>query len=187
MGLKLYINGESLERVTCFKYLGLWFDPSLNWKKHVDCISKKISQCIGVKSRIRPFISTTTANTFFKTMIAPIIDYGDIVWSKGPQSNLKRIQKLQNKVGRVILRCRRRTHITHISIMHSSLGWLTSQNKIKLHKTLMVGKCLLGVVPSYLRGKCIRANRGVDPVLKVGGRVSNLLYMYIYIYNLKYI
>ena len=153
-GLKLNINGESLEQVSCFKYLGLWFDPSLNWKKHVDCISKKISQRIGVQSRIRPFISTTTANTLFKTMIAPIIDYGDIMWSKGPQSNLKRIQKLQNKACRVILRCRRRTHI---STMHSSLGWLTSQNKIKLHKMLMVGKCLLGDVPSYLRGKFIRA------------------------------
>ena len=97
-----------------------------------------------MQSRIRPFISTTTANTLFKTMIAPIIDYGDIMWSKGPQSNLKRIQKLQNKACRVILRCRRRTHI---STMHSSLGWLTSQNKIKLHKMLMVGKCLLGMYP----------------------------------------
>ena len=114
----------------------------------------KTSQRIGVQSRIRPFISTTRANTLFKTMFAPIIDYGDIVWSKGPQSNLNRIQTLQNNAGRIILRCRRRTHI---SIMHSSLGWLTSQHKIKLHKTLMVGKCLLGVVPLYLRGKCIRA------------------------------
>ena len=113
-GLKLNINGESLEQVSCFKYLGLWFDPSLNWKKHVDCISKKISQRIGVQARIRPFISTTTANTLFKTMIAPIIDYGDIMWSKGPQRNLKRIQKLQNKACRVILRCRRRTRMANI-------------------------------------------------------------------------
>ena len=80
---------------SCFKYLGLWFDASLNWKKHVDCISKKILQHIGVQSRIRLFISTATANTLFKTIIAPIMDYGDIVWSKGPQSNLKQLQKLQ--------------------------------------------------------------------------------------------
>ena len=121
-GLKLNINRESLEQVSCFKYLGLWFYASLKWKNS------------------------------FQNYDRSIIDYGDIVWS--PQSNLKRIQKLQNKAGRVILRCRRRTHI---SIMHSSLGWLISQHKIKLHKTLMVGKCLLGVVPSYLRGKFIRA------------------------------
>ena len=76
------------------------------------------------------------------------------MWSKEPHSKLRRIQNLQNNAGRVILRCRRRTHI---SIIHSSLGWLSSLNKIKLHKTLMVGKCLLGVVPSYLRGKFIHA------------------------------
>ena len=33
-GVKLIINGESLEQVSCFKYRGLWFDPSLNWKKN---------------------------------------------------------------------------------------------------------------------------------------------------------
>jgi len=30
-------------------------------------------------------------------MIAPIMDYGDVVWSKEPQSNLKQLQKLQTK------------------------------------------------------------------------------------------
>ena len=89
--LNLNIKGESLEQVSCFKYLGLWFDPSLNWKKHVDCISKKVSQRIGVQSRIRPFISTTTANTLFKTIIAPNMGCGDIVWSKEPQSKPRRI------------------------------------------------------------------------------------------------
>ena len=104
-----------------------------------------------MQSRILLYISTTTASTLF---ITPIMDYGDNVWSKGPQSNLNRLQQLQKKAGKVILRCRRRTHVSNI---HSSLGWLTPQNNIKLHKTLMIGKCLLGVVPSYLRGKFIRA------------------------------
>ena len=34
-GIKLNINGKSLEQVSCFKNLGLWFDPSLNWKKNM--------------------------------------------------------------------------------------------------------------------------------------------------------
>ena len=96
--LQIKIGGECLEQVSCFKYLVLWFDPVLNWKNHIDCFSKKISQCIGVQSRIQPFISAATANTLFKTMIDSIIAYGDI-WFKGPLSNLQRIQKRQNKVG----------------------------------------------------------------------------------------
>ena len=34
-----------LEQVPCFKYLGLHFDPVLNWKQHTEFTSKKkISQ-----------------------------------------------------------------------------------------------------------------------------------------------
>ncbi len=154
-GLEIKINGEILEQVTHFKYLGLWFDGVLNWKHHTDVTSKKIAQRIGIQARIRPFISTATANSLFKSMIAPIIAYGDIVWSKGPLCNVQRIQKLQNRAARVVLRCGRRTHI---SDMHTSLKWLKCQDSIILHKCLMVGNCLLGTVPSYLRGKFIRAS-----------------------------
>ena len=54
--LQIKIKGETLEQVNQFKYLGLWFDPTLNWKHHTDAISKNISQLIGIQARIRPFI-----------------------------------------------------------------------------------------------------------------------------------
>ena len=95
-------------------------------------------------------LSETTANTLYKSLIAPIISFGDIVWTKGAKENLDRVQKLQNRAGRVILRWKRRSHVLDI---HSKLGWHTCEEKFKLHKTMMVGKCLLGQVPSYLRGK----------------------------------
>ena len=58
---------------------------------------------------------TVVSGFFSRTHLSHFIDYGDIVWSKGTKSNLKRIQKLQNKAGGVILRFRRRTHISCIA------------------------------------------------------------------------
>lgn len=89
--LLIQIDGEPLENVLVFKYLGLWLDPVLNWKHHVNCIAKKVSQRLGIQSRIRPYISADTANTLYKSMIAPIISYGDIIWSKGPDCNIVRM------------------------------------------------------------------------------------------------
>ena len=40
MGLNLKIGRESLEQVSCFRYLGLWFDG----KKHVNGINKQFQQ-----------------------------------------------------------------------------------------------------------------------------------------------
>jgi len=152
--LNIHINGEDLEHVTSFKYLGLWFDPVLNWKAHTDHICRKIAQRIGIQARVRSFISETSANTLYISMIAPIMTFGDIVWTKGPKENTDRVQRLQNRAGRVILRWKHRSHVADI---HRKLGWLTCNQNFKLHEALMVGKCLFGRVPSYLRGKFMYA------------------------------
>ena len=60
-----------------------------------------------------------------------------------------RLQRLQNRAGRVVLRCDIRTHIADI---HSQLKWPLWQDSINLHKCLLVGKCLYGEVPQYLQG-----------------------------------
>ena len=138
-----------LEQVPCFKYLGLHFDPVLNWKQHTEFTSKKICQRIGVLKRTRNCLTTDTANLLYKSLILPIISYGDTVWSKGVKANLVRLQRLQNRAGRVVLRCDIRTHIVDI---HSQLKWPLCQDSINLHKCLLVGKCLYGEVPQYLQG-----------------------------------
>lgn len=151
--LQITVDSTVLEHVTNFKYLGLWFDPFLNWKFHTDSLCKKVAQRIGVITRIRKFISMDTAGMLAKTLVIPMYGYGDIIWSKGPAMNLDRVQKLQNRAARIVLRCGRRTSIIK---MHATLGWLTCSDSFKLHKCLMVGKCLYTRVPSYLRGKFTR-------------------------------
>ena len=49
----LTINNVEIERVTHFKFLGLVLDSQLNWKKHLDHISLKISKIIGILHRLK--------------------------------------------------------------------------------------------------------------------------------------
>ncbi len=44
--LKLY--GQSMERVTKFKYLGLWFDEKCIWRNHIDQIETKCKNVINL-------------------------------------------------------------------------------------------------------------------------------------------
>ena len=46
--LVLTINTVEIERVTHFIFLGLVLDSQLKWKKHLDHISLKISEIIGI-------------------------------------------------------------------------------------------------------------------------------------------
>ena len=54
-------------------------------------------------SKIRKHITEWIATRIFQSMIAPLIDYGDIVYSGTSIKNLDRLQKLQNRGLRICI------------------------------------------------------------------------------------
>ena len=51
----LTINNTIIERVKQFNFLGIILHYTLKWQKHIDYISKKISQAIGVMYRLNTY------------------------------------------------------------------------------------------------------------------------------------
>lgn len=63
------------------------------------------------------------------------------------KTDLHRLQKLQNKAMRVILRCNKRTSI---SSMLNNLQWLSVSQKIELNVLIFIFKMIKGLMPDYL-------------------------------------
>ena len=99
----LKMNGISIYKEPYYKYLGILLYSGLNYKQHVDQCVNIVSHKIYVLSKIRRFIDEKTSIFIYKSMIAPIIDYGDVVYMGGMSSNLSRLQKLQNRALRICL------------------------------------------------------------------------------------
>ena len=49
----LQLNGNKIERVTQFNFLGLILQSNLSWNKHVNHISLKVSKTIGILYRLK--------------------------------------------------------------------------------------------------------------------------------------
>ena len=92
------LNGDVLTRVPYYKYLGVSLDSALNFNKHVDNCRKVVSHKLYILSRIRKHIDEETSTRIFKSMIAPLIDYGDIIYAGTNQINLDKLQSLQVEV-----------------------------------------------------------------------------------------
>ena len=43
----LTVDGSLIERVTEYKYLGLWLDEKRSFKFHIDCLASKLRQKEG--------------------------------------------------------------------------------------------------------------------------------------------
>ena len=124
-------------------YLGLNFDPCLNWNQFQSCPAH---WCTCIVYRVRPFISAGTANTLCKALILLVIDYGSIIWSRLQLATCCFLQRLQNRAGRTLLRCHKRTPIGDI---HERLHWSYCQTRSQI-SCVVVAKYLMGLVPRYL-------------------------------------
>ena len=102
--LSLSISGEDLERVDCYKYLGITLNQRLSWEDHVSNIASKIRKRISILSRIKYMLPISVRLTFYNTMIKPIFEDNSIVW--GDERNTVRmdtLQILQNRAAKIIL------------------------------------------------------------------------------------
>ena len=58
-----------LLKYTVFKYLGVKLDDSLSYSEHVRYVATKVSQKLGLMSRIRHLLTSDSVNRLYKAMI----------------------------------------------------------------------------------------------------------------------
>ena len=73
--LNLAMDGEHIEQVHEFKYLGVIIDQHLIWKVHIDMISSKISRTIGYINRIKKYLPNSALILLYNSLILSYFDY----------------------------------------------------------------------------------------------------------------
>jgi hypothetical protein len=79
--MQITLDGEIIERVQEFQYLGIWIDEELKFKKHVSHIKSKIIPMTFAIKRIRPLISQHTAKLLYFAHIQSHLLYMNPLWN----------------------------------------------------------------------------------------------------------
>ena len=74
------VNNIPLERVIKHKSLGVQIDESLNWRPHINTISKKISTGIAILKCVSHFIPFDTRVNMYNALVMPYFNYCSAVW-----------------------------------------------------------------------------------------------------------
>ena len=98
----LKIGGAHLSQVPSIKSLGIYIDENLTWNAHIENLSKKIASGIGALKRIRPFFPHRTLRFIYNSLVKPYFDYCHVVWGNCNKTLANKLQKLQNRVARVL-------------------------------------------------------------------------------------
>jgi hypothetical protein len=100
----LLFDGQSVERVTNYKLLGLHVSNTLNWNKHVATICSKASVRLHfLKILKRAEMSVDDLTYFYESVIRPVTEYGCVVWhSSLTKAQTGQLEAIQRRAVRII-------------------------------------------------------------------------------------
>ncbi len=150
MVLTVHVEGEALECVQNYKYLGIFLDSGLTFSEHIEYTKKKINKRLGVLKLSRKFMTASQCTTLYKALVLPLLYYGDIVFMESSLINLESLQILQNRACRIILK---RPRLSPTRQMHHELKLMTLHKRRVYHLNLFTFESLLGLLPEYVTNK----------------------------------
>ena len=143
----LDLDGNKIERVRSMKYLGVIIDEALHFKENLGHVAKKMSRKVGFLNRNREKMSMETRLTLYKCMIGPNLDYCSSILYLNSDTDLKTLQKIQNRALRVITRSDRYESINEMLNMTQLLN---VKQRINYNILIFVYRAKKGLLPRYL-------------------------------------
>ena len=146
--LDLYQNGVSIEQVDSFKYLGVMIDSYLKWDTHITMVRSKVARAIGRVHRLKHLLPKRILLLLYYSLVLPHLDYCNVIWGRTTQTNLQKLQTLQNRYARMILNAE---FLTPHKQMLQTLHWQSVTQRIQYNTGLMMYKIMNDLAPAYLQ------------------------------------
>ena len=146
LGLK--INGQNLNNMSCYKYLGLTIDSCMTWNKAIIATCKKLGTRVAMTQRFMSFFPQNYVNPIYYAFVQPYIDYGLSIWGNTSKSNIDKVQRLQNRLARIVTN--NFNYNISSSVIIRELGWQTVSERNIYLTLLLMFKCMNGSAPVYL-------------------------------------
>ena len=115
-----YLNNIEIKRVDFFNFLGLQLNHNLNWNKHVNYVSLKISKISGILYRLRSEFPTYILKSIYNTLLLPHLTYCILSWG----SQIGKIHLFQKRAIRNVTKS---AYNAHTEPLHRE------QNILKVH------------------------------------------------------
>lgn len=150
--------------------LGVTFDQNFKLRSHISQVCRTCFYQIRDIRRIRRYLSLENAKTLANSLVTSRLDYCNSLLFGLPDRDIKRLQRVQNCLARVVTKS---PPLTRSIPLLQSLHWLPVRSRIDYKLCLLTFKTIITSQPSYLRdlltisvpARSLRHNKGT--LLKV--------------------
>ncbi len=142
-----HLSSLSLDSKTEARNLGVIIDSNLNFRSHINHITKTSFYHLKNISKLRGFLSKSDSEKLIHAFITSRLDYCNSLFTGIPKSSIQRFQLIQNAAARILTGTKKHQHITPVL---KSLHWLPVRTRIDFKILLLVYKALHGLAPRYI-------------------------------------
>ena len=145
--LQLEVGDMKIDPSEVIRNLGVLFDRHMTMSNHISSVCRTVTHHLRNITRIRRFIDKPTSNHAIRSLILSRLDYCNGLLSSIPNTQLARLQRLQNWAARLVFLVRRDTPPDPLLC---NLHWLPVKQRIIFKLLLFVYKSLNNYAPQYL-------------------------------------
>ena len=132
------LHGKTLKSVDNAKYLGITISSDLRWNKHVVNITNKANRTLGFLRRNLRIGSSRLKTSAYNTLMRPSLEYGCTVWDPFTQDNINKIEMIQRRAVRFVLK--KYDRYESVSAMLIQTVWISVQTRRKAIRLCMLYK-----------------------------------------------
>jgi len=140
-------DDSSVPLSSTVKNLGVTLDNTLSMKQHISSVSRTCFFQLRRIATIRKFLTTDATAKLVTSTILSRLDYCNSLLAGLPVSSIHRLQRIQNSSARLVLKKKKKDHITPLL---RQLHWLPITHRIKYKLNTLTYKCLNKLAPTYL-------------------------------------
>ena len=110
-------------------------------------IISSASKVLGIMRKLKFSFGRTALNQIFLSYILPKLEYSCIVWDGCTTQNTNSLQRIQNEAARLVTGLTRSVSLENL---YRECGWVSSEERRKQQKLILMYKSVNGIVPPYI-------------------------------------
>ena len=111
----MYINNTEIERVKVTRFLGIWIDEDLKFKKQFEVLQKKLVDTLKALAATHSIMNYRAKLLIYHSLFQLHLNYGTICYfDKKNKNQLKILTKLQKRAVRILFNEKRNVHTQNL-------------------------------------------------------------------------
>ena len=144
---KISLDGNDIDEVSSYVYLGLRFSNNLKWSHHIDDISVKAKKRLNLMVPLKYKLDRKSLEVMYNSFVLPSMEYGNVIWGGTFDTEILKLERIHVDGMRLVTGATARSNIANL---YYDTCWYSIPERCRMASLIMMYKVKYNLCPEYL-------------------------------------